>query len=423
MNAVRAMLIAIVFCALAWPAAIVFKDHRLLYVMQVLGASIALNGFGNPRAIMLTKDMIFWQQFLLQAAQQITSLVVSVTIAVVEHSYWALLLGSLAGQLVGIIVSYTVLPFRPRFTFRHAKDLMSFSVWLTFSQIVSIFNWRLDQLLIGAFLGKPQLGYYVVGDNLAHIPTRETTAPLTTILFPAFSKFANDPPRLASAYTAAQALTAAVTLPFGVGLALIATPFVEITMGPNWRPAIFIIQALAPIYALQTLANLALPLAMAVGQTPMLFKRDLQAFLFRSPFIVLGIYFYGLSGIIYARIFVGIAGLFFNINIASKITGLTFIQQMRPNIRAFVSVTAMAIVVGEFGNQLPESHHIFINLKKVMILTPLGAIIYGSFMVAQWHIAGRPNGPETEVASLLVKAANHLISVSQRLMKKVKQEL
>lgn len=407
-NASRSLIIAFLFCALAWPVAIAYKDHRLLYVMPVLAAGIALNGFGNPRAIMLTKDMIFWQQFMLQVAQKFTAFVVSVAIAIIWRSYWALLLGNLAGQLIGVIVSYTVLPFRPKITFGRTRELMSFSIWLTLCQILNTINWRLDQFLIGTFLGKPQLGYYVVGDNVAVIPTREATAPLTTTLFPAFTKFANDRPRLASAYTAAQALTTAVALPLGVGLALIAAPLIELTMGQRWHPVIFIIQIIAPVYAFQMLGNLAQPLAMANGQTPMLFRRDIQAFAFRVPFIILGMYLDGLPGIIYARLFVGTTSVLFNINIVTRITGLTFIQQMTPNFRAFASTAGMAAVDIELAFLFPHTENLLMNMEEILVLMSVGAVTYVGLMAIQWYIAGRPSGPEAEVISVFVNAKKYL---------------
>lgn len=403
MTAARGLIISLIFAALAWPAALIYKDHRMINVMLVLAVGVALNGLGNPRAIMMTKDLIFWQQFMLQVAFRLTSVVVSVGIAIVDRSYWALLIGTLAGQLAGVVCSYTVLPFRPRLTLVHARDLMSFSVWLTFCQIVNTLNWAFDQLLIGTFLGRAALGAYVVADNVAVIPTRETTAPLTTTVFPAFSRLAEDRSRLTLAYNAAQALTTAVTLPMGVGVALIADPLVRLTMGEKWLPAVFIIQALASVYALQTLGIMARPLAMATGHTRLLFKRNMQVFLFRAPFVITGMYFYGLPGILYARVFTDTASIFFNTSVVTRITGLTFMQQMLPNVRALTSSFIMALAVAVLGTVLPPSFDASANLEKMLILISFGAFVYVGVTALQWVLAGRPRGPETEIMSIVGK--------------------
>jgi O-antigen/teichoic acid export membrane protein len=403
LTAGRAFIIGAVFASLAWPAAALYKDHRMVNVMLVLAIGMALNGLGNPRAIMMTKALIFWQQFMLQVAQRATALIVSVGVALATHSYWALLLGSLAGQLVSVVISYTVLPFRPHISLRHFRELISFSVWLTFCQILNTLNWRLDQLLIGTCLGKPSLGYYVVGDNVAAIPTREATAPLTATIFPAFSKLAHDIPRLTAAYNRAQGLVTAVALPLGVGLALIADPLVRLAMGHRWLPAVFIIQALSSVFAISTLASLAQPLAMASGQTKMLFKRSLQVFLLRVPFIIAGMYLDGITGILYARILTGTTSILFNVNVVHRITGLTLMQQLRPNIRTLCSTAVMALAVGELGRLFPPPAELFQNFGKIAVLVPFGGLVYIGVMAALWHLSGRPRGPETEVASTLAR--------------------
>jgi lipopolysaccharide exporter len=405
MTAARALIISLIFATMAWPAAVVYKDPRLVDVVLVLAVGMALNGFGNPRTIMLTKDLIFWQQFMLQVTQKLVALIVSVGVAIIFRSYWALLLGSIAGQIVGVGVSYTVLPFRPRLTFIHARELTSFSMWLTFSQIVNTINYRLDQLLIGTFLGKTELGFYVVGDNLAVIPTREATAPLTATVFPAFSRLADDKPRLAAAYTEAQALTTAVALPLGVGVAIIADPLVRLTMGENWLSAVFIIQALAAVFAFQTLGSLSQPLALATGQTPLLFKRDLQALLYRVPFILIGMYCYGLTGIVYARVFAGSAGLFLNTNIVTRITGLTFVEQIRTNARALVSSVFMATSATTLNQLFQPTLDATRNTEEIVVLVLFSAAVYVGSTFFLWAVSGRPTGPETELISMISKLA------------------
>ncbi|MGO8485166.1 oligosaccharide flippase family protein, partial [Rhizobium leguminosarum] len=72
----------------------------------------------------------------------------------------------------------------------------------------------------------------------------------------------NDPVRLIAAYQRAQALLAAVALPAGIGMAVVADPMMRLALGDKWIPAIFIVQALASVFALQTLVSLVQPFGM-----------------------------------------------------------------------------------------------------------------------------------------------------------------
>jgi PST family polysaccharide transporter len=403
LNLLRGVLIGAVFALIAVPVARFYSDERLANVMFALSGSAILNGLENPRAIMLTKQLIFWQQFLLQVSQKLVALIASVLIALVYHSYWALIGGILLGQFVGVLVSYSVLPFRPAFSIAHARELFSFSIWLTLCEAINAINWNFDQLLVGKFLGKTALGYYSVGNNLAAMPSREATTPLTSTLFPAFSNLAHDPVRLATAYQRAQAMVAAVALPAGVGMALIADPLVRLAMGEKWLPAVVAIRILAAVFAFQSLGTLAQPLAMAAGRTQLLFKRDLQAFLYRVPLVIVGLYFGGFAGVLYARAVVGTTGLLFNTNVVTKVTGLSLWQQLRPNIRAVASVLLMAAVLAPmdaFSDKGSGHWTIVLNLG---VLIATGAAVYGVATFILWRVMGRPQGPETEVMQVVSK--------------------
>jgi len=396
MNAARGLLIGLMFSAAAIPAAHFYGDPRLQGVMHALGFSVFLSGLANPRRIMLQKDLVFWQDFVLNVSQKLIGVVVSVVIALIWRSYWALVLGTIAGQVANVLISYTVLPFRPRPVLKHLRELWSFSAWLTLSQVINTINARFDQLLIGKLLGRTDLGYYTVGSNLALLPTREATLPLTQTLFPAFSRLAEDPERLRKAYQRAQAMVTAIALPAGVGVALVARPIVELTMGEKWLPAVAVIQALASVFALQTLGTLSQPLGMALGRTRLLFTRDTQVFFIRLPIIIAGMYFYGLQGMILARVLTGTLTIGANLMIVRKLTGLGILQQLGANVRSLISIATMAAGVFVLRYEFHDSQTKLGLVGEVASAAALGAAIYFGTTMALWLLMRRPAGPETE---------------------------
>ena len=400
-NLVRGVIVALIFAALAVPLAHFFEDARLVNVMLALSFSAVLNGVENPRAVMLTRDLVFWQQTMLQVGQKLVSLIVSVTIAIMYQSYWALVFGIVLGQFAAVAISYTILPHRPSFGIRHWRELFSFSIWLTFCQVVTTINWNFDQLLIGKYLGKTSLGYYTVGNNLAVMPTREVTTPLTGTLFPAFSNLAHSPERLAAAYQKAQALVTVVALPAGIGMALIADPFVRLTMGEKWLPAVLIIQCLAAVFAIQTLGSLAQPLAMARGETKLLFKRDLQGFAYRVPLMILGMYLGGLPGIVYMRVLTGTIGIALNTNIVTRITGISLWDQIKANSRGIFASAMMATVLIIINQNFEPGSDMIVNAVHLAVLVGTGAIIYPASIALAWIYMGKPKGPEMEFIGVI----------------------
>jgi PST family polysaccharide transporter len=397
----RGLLVAGAFIAAAYPVADAFNEPRLAPVMMVLSISLLLSGLENPRAIMLTKDLVFWQQFMLEVSQKIVALAVTLAIAVFYQSYWALVAGLVASKVSGLLLSYTVLPFLPRLGFRHMRELFSFSGWITLGKIVNTLNWRLDHLLIGGGVGRAELGYYTMGDNLAVLPTREVMTPLQGVLFPALTLIKSDQAKFAAQYQRAQATITAIVLPLGMGMALVAEPLVRLALGEKWLPAVFVIQALGAVFAIQTVGSLAPAVAMAAGRTQLLFWRDLQNLTMRIPLIVAGLYIAGFEGVVLARVLSGTIGVAFNMNVIKSVTGLKWADQLLVNVRSLTAAVIMSTSVvvadsiGSWGTAWDEL------VIRLFLLIAVGAVVYGFALTAFWVLAGKPNGPETELWALL----------------------
>jgi O-antigen/teichoic acid export membrane protein len=349
---------------------------------------------------MLQRDLIFWQEFVLNVSQKIVGVVVSIAIAYYYRTYWALVLGTLAMQATNVIVSYTILPFRPRVSFAHFKELMSFSIWLTAGQIVNTLNWRFDYLLVGKGLGMVALGHYSVGGNLAQIPTRETTSPLTKVIFPGFASIRDDRPRLAAAYQRAQSFVTAIALPAGIGAALVADPLIRLTMGEKWIPVIFVVQVLASVFALQTLGSLSEPLGMASGDTRLLFMRNLQMLAIRVPLIVTGMLLGGLKGVVVARVVSGLVSIYIAMRLVRRFTGLAVREQLAANFRALASVATMAAGVVLASPWLDRQVDATAFGLRIASIALLAAVLYCGTTLLLWTLMGKPPGPEQEIRQL-----------------------
>ncbi|WP_298933749.1 lipopolysaccharide biosynthesis protein [uncultured Ramlibacter sp.] len=402
LSALRSLAIGGVFAAAGGPAADIYGDPRLAAVMVVLGIGIGLTGLTNPKVALLQRDLIFWQDFALSVAQKLVGVLASITWAMAYKSYWALVVGTIAMQVTSLVLSYLFVPYRPRISFSGGKELFRFSGWLTAGQIVNTLNWRFDFLLVGKGLGTSALGHYSVGNNLAQLATREVTAPLTKVLFPGFSSIREDRSRLATAYQRAQGLVTAFALPAGIGAALVADPLVRLTMGDKWAPAIFIVQALASIFAVQTLASLSQPIGMALGETRLLFIRSTQMLAIRVPLIVVGMLAGGLTGIVLARVVSGLIAIYFNLRLVRRFTGLGLLEQLAANWRALVSSCAMVGIALLIDPYLTTGDAWSLAFK-IATIGMASLATYLVTMILLWLASGKPSGPEREFQELLRK--------------------
>lgn len=400
MSFLRALAVFVFILCAAYPISLLYKEPRLFPVLIATGFVAGLPGLGSPKMVMLTRQLVFWQDFAVQTTARVLVFIGSVTCAVLFKNYWALIIGNLIGPLSGLTLSYLIAPYVPRISFAKFRELFTFSFWLSLGETVNTLNWKFDQLVLGYLVGKSALGIYTVADNIAVLPVREATAPLAKTLFPAFSRIASDPLRLRRAYTRAQTLVCAVALPAGFGLALVADPLARLALGPKWLDAIPIIQILSATFAFQTLSSSLQPLAMASGQTKVLFWRDLRYFAIRIPFIIVGYLAGGLLGVVIGRAAASFIGTIWNMSLVAKLSGIPVGRQFLDNARALASVILMVaggVLLLAFLSRVEPGLHPVAEIASVIVV---GGSIYVAAMLGTWFVAGRPDGPERELLKL-----------------------
>lgn len=408
LNNVRAIFLGLLIGISAPFIAAAYGDPRLLPILLFIALITFIDGLQSPRLIVFQRNLVFWQEFALSVSEKITGFVVGVTIAVVFQNYWALILGAAAARMFRIIASYYLAPYRPRIGFRGHKELLSFSIWLTFSKTIQMINWRADPLILGAAIQPATLGQYSMSDNLAGMPIREGLGPIRQTLFPAFSRIKNDMARLRSAYLRAQGILCLLALPIGVGFAAVAQPAVSLLLGEAWLPAVPMIQALALIMAFEACEGYQ-PLAMALGQTRRIFGRELRAVSIRLPLLVLGMMagwqvggeFAIAMGAIAGRGAAALINVTWNMTLIQKMAGISFVRQLAVISRPMAASAAMFVFLTYvLAPRLIQDADLPSVLALVlMILGGIAAYIAAIFLA--WIAAGMPESAEREIIALL----------------------
>lgn len=401
MALIRSVLIVVAFAVLAWPISVIFSDTRLMPVVIVASFGGVLMSFYNPRVWLATKEMRFGPLLTVQLAQKALGLTLAVVLAILFGSYWAIIIGTAVGAAFASAISYLILPYKPRFTMEYARDIWGFSSWMFFGQFFETLNWRFDQLFLGLVLPKAMLGIYSVSDNLAAMPTRETAAPLRQALFPGMSVINEDPERLRGSYLKAQSAIGLLTLPAGIGLALVAAPAVDVILGENWGQAVPFVQLLSLSYACSTLNIGMQPMAMAMGETKLLFWRRLVGLALRIPAVVIGFGIGGLFGAAVGRLISSIIGCFIDFECAQKLSGITILTQTKSHLPTISAAGIMAsfVLCVDLFFQLSALD----SVVRLVLLALIGGLIYCISVVAIWLAMGRPNGAFSEISSISQK--------------------
>jgi PST family polysaccharide transporter/lipopolysaccharide exporter len=82
----------------------------------------------------------------------------------------ALIAGMMAGNIASLIVSYWMVPRRPRFMLKSSRDLFSFSGWVALNNAITFMRNRAGDLIIGRIAGTRMLGLFNVAYEISNLP-------------------------------------------------------------------------------------------------------------------------------------------------------------------------------------------------------------------------------------------------------------
>lgn len=392
LRLIQACLAGLLIILMAPIASEYYNNPNVTDVLRVMAVSVIIAGLENIGIVTFQKNMEFGLDFKFFFFKRVVGFLITLFAAFLLHSYWAMVLGSLAGRVAGVLLSYGMHPFRPRFSLIRLKHIWSFSQWVLVKNIGSYFDNRLDQLFVGRITNAATTGTYTVAGEIAALPSTELLAPLGRVLFPAFIQQKNDPVAFARIVSISIGVQGLVAIPACIGLALVSHDAVFVLLGAQWVAA-------APIIQIMAITNLCFALIhtggyalLAIGKIKILaFVTWLQAILFLITAVLLvhSIDAIGLATIRMAALAFGsviLIGI-----VIFKIPTLSIKAFFYPLIRPAIATILMTLLINSIHPSLGDMPHILRLVSEIAA----GSLAYSVCIISFWLFAGRPEGAES----------------------------
>lgn len=408
LSAIRGALIAVALAIAAPVAAAFYGDERVFKVFLGVALYPLVTGFINPRFYEFERLLDYSKEFIAAVVNKLAGVAVSILIAVIFRSYWAIVLGLATNGVVQLILSYTMRPYRPRISFASVRRILGFSGWLTGVGLMSALNNKLDPLILARPVGIEGAGHYFMGLQLAELPTREIAFPATRAIYPGLSELQAEPGRANQAFLKGVEAMAAIAMPAAIGFALVARDLVPILLGEKWLDAIPVVEIITPVMGMQMPLLATQYYAMALGSTRLVFLRELAFFLVRTPVFVLAAIHHGLIGAAWAVAGCGLVHILLNLALYGRTSGDAFWRPIWRAKRSIVAALIMAAVL--VGLRSAGAIADFTALARVIIEIGLGGCAYAVFLVLFWRLEGSPDGVERVSAGLLAPLAKRALA-------------
>jgi len=336
-----------------------YQESEIAPIIRTISVLYILNSIVIIPVAILKKRLEFKKIASIQLAATLSGLSVGIPLALNGWGVWALAANLLMNAVVEAILAFLITRWRPRLLFgkRELAELWNYSRYLVGSNIVSYAINNVDYLLIGRLLGAKTLGVYKYAFQIATFPRQVVFGVVNRVLISFYSSLPSKE-RMAGTHLKLTRVVAFIFLPFYFGLASIADHFVLTVLGKKWEEGIPFFVVLLVTFAIQILNDLNGPLYLAQGETKLLFNLSIFLRTDLIIFMVVGIYYAGINGLLFGLLLGKIINYFPGAYFAGRLVGLSgkdIHLNLAPMTISSVLMAAIVLLCKEFLFNQPGS--------------------------------------------------------------------
>lgn len=350
-----------------------YRVEGLATVVRVMAIGFVLSALTSQFTAHLTRALSFGKLALIDISAQAAGLGLALLLAINGAGYWSLVGQQLAAAGTLFVLTAVLSRWRPLLPHRAPmRPLLTFAANSFGVQALSYVSGNVDSVALGRTSGPDALGLYDRAYQLFKIPVQQIAAPLTRVALPILSRQQSDRAVMSRYVIKAQlGMTYVLGAAFCLGAAL-ASPVIELALGPQWTSAagIFAILALGGVF--QVMGYVYYWSFLACGLTGLQLRFSLVTRGLMIALIILGAFF-GPLGVAVAVA----SSLALNWVVLSlfpmRRTGLDVGRIVRTGLRGIAVNVLMAVVVWCADFFL---FHDLLHIARILIGVGIGALFY-----------------------------------------------
>ncbi|GAA0754031.1 MOP flippase family protein [Psychroflexus lacisalsi] len=346
-----------------------YYDEPLLFEISLsLSFLFILQSFSSVQMSLAKKKMKFKLIFQVHTIAVVISGVIALFLAYSGFGVWALVIQQITAAFLSSVAFYILSNYKPKLFWdkKTLKPHINFSLPLVGMGSINYWSRNADNFFIGKFLGAELLGIYSRSYSIMMLPVGRISGVLSSVLFPSLSLIQDDSQRVTSIFLKITRAIAFVTFPLMAMLALGAKDFVNLILGDEWSEMIPILQILASVGALQSLATLNGNIFLVKNRTDLAFKINM----FNSAVYVIGFYFssqYNLISVALIYLISNVLLMLINWYLVENILQIKFLT-LTKNVW-FILVNYMVVLgIGHYGIGSILKYLEFTNLINLIII-------------------------------------------------------
>ncbi len=348
-----------------------YNMPELTPIIRVLSLTLVISGVRNIQQAYVSRNMIFKKFFYSTIGGAICSAVIGIGMAYAGYGVWALVGQQLANVLVGTIILWIVVRWRPKlmFSFKRLKALFSFGWKLLVSSLIDTFYNNIRALIIGKKYSSEDLAYYDKGKQFPSIIVTNINSSIDSVLFPTMSKEQEDKTRIKAIMRRSIRTSSYIMAPLMIGLAVCANTFISVLLTDKWLSCVLFLQIFCISYMFYPIHTANVNAIKAVGRSDMFLKLEIAKKIVGVASVLITMWI-SVEAMAYSLLVTTILSTIINAFPNKKLLNYSWFEQMKdifPNI-------LLAVIMG-----IPVYFLGYLALPKILVLAiqvVTGAVIY-----------------------------------------------
>ena len=195
-QVLRGVLLWIGCLILAVPAAHLYSEPKLIWLLPIAGLTCIIGGLKSTSVFTLTRHMEPGKCSRFELQNQILGTSLMIALAWFNRNIWALVMGYILASAIQMVRSHFLIPnYRNRLAWSWAivKEMSTFGRWILLSTMLTFMAGQVDKLLIGKVVSWHFLGVYGVVMAISEMPRSIIERVAEQVIFPAVSQLIDLP--------------------------------------------------------------------------------------------------------------------------------------------------------------------------------------------------------------------------------------
>ena len=323
-----------------------YKIPLLCDVLRVQGLVLFIYAFNIVQRNQLRKKLNFKVLSIVTITTSIISLGVTIFMAYKGFGVWALVAQNLITAAIPAVVFWFFIKWRPVFVFswQSLKELFSFGFYMFLGHLLNQFGQKIQGLLIGKVYTPATMGYYSKAESTEKLASHSISGIMTQVTYPLFAEVQDNKVALGNVIKRMTMTLAYITFPLMFILLLCAKPIFVLLYSDRWLQSVLYFQVLCIAGLAGCLQAVNLQSIAAIGKSKLLFWWTLFKRVVGIGAIVLGLFWFGMKGLLVGVVFNYWFSYIVNISLVSKHIGYKWSRQIADLLPVTIASLMAALV-------------------------------------------------------------------------------